>query len=35
MPTHIDGGGQCHNLKSGKEAIEVTEGKSSRMRWGG
>ena len=28
-----DGGG-CHNLKNGKEASEVTEGKSSRMCWG-
>ena len=27
------GGGRCHNLKNGKEVIEVTEGKSSRMRW--
>ena len=23
-----------HNLKNGKEASKVTEGKSSRMRWG-
>ena len=28
------GGGRCHNLKNDKEASEVTEGKSSRMRWG-
>ena len=28
------GGDRCHNLKNGKEASEVTEGKSSRMRWG-
>ena len=28
------GGGRCHNLKNGKEISEVTEGKSSRMRWG-
>ena len=26
--------GRSHNLKNGKEASEVTEGKSSRMRWG-
>ena len=26
--------GRCHDLKNGKEASEVTEGKSSRMRWG-
>ena len=26
-------GGRYLNLKNGKEAIEVTEGKSSRMRW--
>ena len=25
---------QCHNVKSGKDASAVTEGKSSRMRWG-
>ena len=25
---------RCHNVKNGKEASEVTEGKSSRMRWG-
>ena len=23
---------RCHNVKNGKEAIEVTEGKSSKMR---
>ena len=26
--------GRYHNLKNGKEASEVTEGKSSMMRWG-
>ena len=26
-------GGRYLNLKNGKEAIEVTEGKSNRMRW--
>ena len=30
----LTGGGRCHNLKNRKEASEVTEGKSSRMRWG-
>ena len=25
---------RCHNVKNGKEASEVTEGKSSMMRWG-
>ena len=25
---------RCHNVKNGKEASEVTYGKSSRMRWG-
>ena len=28
------GGGRFYNLKNGKEASEVTEGKASRMRWG-
>ena len=27
-------GDRYHSLKNGKEASEVTEGKSSRMRWG-
>ena len=27
------GGGRCYNLKNDKEASEVTEGKSSRVRW--
>ena len=24
---------RCHNVKNGKESSEVTEGKSSSMRW--
>ena len=29
-----DGDSRYHNLENGKEASEVTEGKSSRLRWG-